>query len=418
MTTLVERLLGAPAGTHVVRDVDLTFSHDATTPLAITALEEVFEGTGREPRIRHPDRVAVVFDHMYPAPNIPFAEQHKRLRAFVEAQGITNFFPGEGICHLVLPEKGLVRPGSIVLGADSHTCTLGALGAFATGVGSTDVGIAWATGRTWFLVPETTRIDVHGAFTGGAGAKDLALEVARRIGQDGSTYQAIEWGGPGWTDIDMGGRFTLTNMAVDMGAKTGIAETDARTDAWLAHHGLEPGPHLTPDEDAAYAQHLSFDLAEIEPLIAGPHSLDAIAPVASFAGLTFERIVIGSCTNARIEDLEVVANLLEGRRVRAETLIVPGSRRILQEAIDRGFVATFHAAGAVVLAPGCGPCLGRHQGVLAAGERCLTTHNRNVPGRMGSPEAEIYLASPAVAAASAVEGALATPDGLAPGVVA
>lgn len=407
--TLAEQLLGAPAGAHVVRDVDLVFSHDATTPLAIKALDELFAGTGRTPRLAHPERAAVVFDHAYPAPNVVFAEHQRQVRAFVRGQGIGHFYPGEGICHLVLPEKGLVRPGSLVVGADSHTCTLGALGAFATGVGSTDVAVAWATGRTWLLVPETLRIDVHGCFQDGAGAKDLALWLAREIGQDGATYQAIEWGGPGWANVPMHARFTLANMAVDVGAKTALCETDARTDAWLQHHGVETRAPLRPAPDAAYAARMDVDLATIEPLVSGPHTLDAIAPASSLAGTPLDRVVIGSCTNARVEDLAEAAAVLAGHRVRVETFVVPGSVRIAREAEETGILRTLQRAGCTVLAPGCGPCLGRHQGVLAAGERCLTTHNRNVPGRMGSPEAEIYLASPTVAAWSALSGEISGP---------
>lgn len=412
--TVVEQLLDAPAGEHVVRDVDLVYSHDATTPLAIEAFHELFEPTDQTPAVRDPERAAVVFDHAYPPPTVPYAEQQAEIRAFVEDTGIENFYAGEGICHLVLAEEGHIDHGDVVLGADSHTVNGGALGAFATGVGSTDVAVTWATGRSWFRVPETLRVQLEGRLGPGVTAKDAVLELADRIGPDGATYQAIEYGGPGWHALDMDARFTLANMVVDLGAATAACETDRTTNDWLRRHGAEPGPALEPGPEAAYTDTVTIDLAELEPLVSGPHRLEALRPVRELAGREIDRVVVGSCTNARLDDLTQVAQALEGREVAVETLVVPGSEHVRKRARETGVLDTLEAAGCTVLASGCGPCLGRHQGVLAPGQRCLTTHNRNPPGRMGSPDAEIYLASPPVAAASALEGAIAAPLEVAP----
>ncbi len=410
MTTIAEQLLDGQAGDHVVRDLDLVYSHDATTPLSISAFEELFEGTDQAPELADPDRVAIVYDHAYPAPNHTFANHQARIRGFIDEMGIEQFYPGQGICHLVLPEQGLFGPGDLVLGADSHTCNGGALGAFATGVGSTDVAIAWATGRTWFRVPESLRVELTGTPAPGITAKDVCLTLADRLGPDGATYLAMEFGGPGWHELSMDARFTLANMVVDLGAKTATCETDAVTDAWLEAHGREPGPHLRPGPDATYVRTVEIDLSELEPLVSGPHRLEQLAPAREYADVELDQVVIGSCTNGRLEDLEVFAQALDGRQVDVQTLIVPGSREVTRQARASGLLDRLEDAGCTVLAAGCGPCLGRHQGVLAPGQRCLTTFNRNPPGRMGSPEAEIYLASPVVAATSAVTGRITPPQ--------
>ncbi len=407
--TLAEQLLDAPQGTHVTREVDLVYSHDATTPLAIDAYHELFDPLDRDPRIRHPDRVAIVFDHAYPPPTATYAEHQQRIRRFIDEASIEHFYAGDGICHLVLPENGHIDHGDIVLGADSHTCNNGPLGCFATGVGSTDVAIAWATGATWFRVPETLRVNLTGTLQAPATAKDAVLELADRIGPSGATYLAVEFGGPGWHNLGMDARFTLANMVVDMGAKTATCETDETTDAWLERHGATPGPHLRPGPQATYTDEITIDLGETEPLVSGPHKLEALHPARELDGLEIDRVVIGSCTNARVDDLAHAARILEGSTVNVETLIVPGSTHVQHQARDEGHLDVLEDAGCTVLASGCGPCLGRHQGVLAPGQRCLTTHNRNPPGRMGSPDAEIYLASPTVAAASAQAGHVTPP---------
>lgn len=407
--TIAEQLLGALQGEHVTRDVDLVYSHDATTPLSIDAYHTLFEPLNEDPTIRRPENVAIVFDHAYPPPNATFAEHQQRIREFMDTEGIQNFYAGDGICHLVLPENGHVDHGDIVLGADSHTVHNGPLGCFATGVGSTDIAIAWATGRTWFRVPPTLRVNLEGTLAPDATAKDIVLTLAHRIGPDGATYQAIEYGGPGWHDLDMDARFTLANMTVDLGAKAATCETDDATNAWLEAHGAQGGPPLRPDPQATYTHTLTLTLDDVEPLVSGPHKLEALQPAREMEGLEIDRVVIGSCTNARTTDLAQAARVLEGSTVNVETLIVPGSTRIARQARSEGTLEALEDAGCTVLAPGCGPCLGRHQGVLAPGQRCLTTHNRNPPGRMGSPQAEIYLASPIVAAASAHAGRITPP---------
>lgn len=407
--TIAEQLLGASAGEHVVRDVDLTYSHDGTTPLAIESFEALFDPTDQDPAIRRPADVAVVFDHAYPPPTVTYAEHQAEIRRFVDRVGIEHLYAGEGICHLVLAEQGHIDHGDIVLGADSHTVNGGALGCFATGVGSTDVAIAWATGRTWFRVPETLRVELVGEPGPGVTAKDAVLTLADRIGPDGATYLAIEYGGEGWHALGMDARFTLANMVVDLGAKAATCETDSTTRDWLVEHGAEPGPDLAPGEDATYADTVTIDLSEIEPLVSGPHELTALRPARELSELTIDRVVIGSCTNARVDDLAQAAEVLEDRQVAVETHVVPGSEHVRHQARDAGILDTLEDAGCTVLASGCGPCLGRHQGALAEGQRCLTTHNRNPPGRMGSPEAEIYLASPLVAAATAATGRITPP---------
>lgn len=412
--TIAEQLLDAPAGDHVVRDVDLTYSHDGTTPLAIEAFEQLFEGTEQSPSVQRPGDVAVVFDHAYPPPTVTYAEHQAEIRRFVDRVGIEHLYAGEGICHLVLAEHGHIDQGDIVLGADSHTVNGGALGCFATGVGSTDVAIAWATGRTWFRVPETLRVELTGELAPGATAKDAVLTLADRIGPDGATYLAVEYGGPGWHSLEMDARFTLANMVVDLGAKTATCETDETTRDWLADHGARPGPALAPGEDATYVDTVEIDLSTIEPLVSGPHELERLRPARELTDLAIDRVVIGSCTNARVDDLAQAAEILDGREVAVETHVVPGSEHVRRQARQGGILDTLEDAGCTVLASGCGPCLGRHQGALAAGQRCLTTHNRNPPGRMGSPEAEIYLASPPVAAASAAAGRIQPPQPAAP----
>ncbi len=407
--TIAEQLLGAPAGSHVIRDIDLTYSHDGTTPLSIESFNELFEGTGREPQLAHPDRVAVVFDHAYPPPTVTYAEHQQLIRAWMDEVGVEHFYAGQGICHLVLAENGHIGTGDIVLGADSHTCNGGAVGAFATGVGSTDVSIAWATGRSWLRVPESLRVELTGELPPGSTAKDICLELARRIGPDGATYLAVEFGGPGWATLGMDARFTLANMVVDMGAKTATCETDEATSAWLRQHGAPAGPNLRAGLDASYTGVVEIDLSSVEALVSGPHRLEALQPARSLTSVTLDRVVIGSCTNGRVDDLRAVAQALVGRSVQVETLVVPGSQHVARQAREEGLLDVLEQAGCTVLASGCGPCLGRHQGVLAPGQACLTTHNRNPPGRMGSPQAEIYLASPLVAAASAVAGHIAPP---------
>ncbi|MGI8846817.1 MAG: 3-isopropylmalate dehydratase large subunit [Candidatus Dormibacteria bacterium] len=406
MPTLVEQIfsrrLGRPvsAGDTVVAEVDCAFAHDVTAPLAIEAFR------GLDMPLWSAERTAFVFDHVMPANTVAAAELHRTIREFAVEYGITNLF-AEGICHIVMVEKGFARPGGVIVGADSHSTTYGALGCFATGMGSTDIGVVLATGRSWFRIPETLRIELTGAAPRGVGAKDIALDVIRRLGSEAANYLAVEWGGPPVDVMSMDQRFTLANLSVDFGAKCGLLGVD---DVTRQFAGDDTIPDLQP-ENPRYLDVLTVDVSNIEPQVAMPPSIDNVHDIGDCTGTRLDEVFIGSCTNGRLEDLEVVAGFLEGRSVHpmTRTIIVPASRRIYLEAMRRGWIEIFVNAGAQVMNPGCGPCLGRQHGVVAPGERVLSTSNRNYPGRMGSPQAEIFLASPAVAAASALAGAIADP---------
>lgn len=407
MGTLVEEILSArlgrqvAAGDTVVAPVDATFAHDVTAPLAI----EAFERTGLP--LHDPSRVVFVFDHVMPAATVAAAELHQRIRTFAAQHGVHNLF-AEGICHIVMVEKGYARPGGIVVGADSHSTTYGALGCFSTGMGSTDVGVVLATGQTWFRVPHTLRIEVTGELVAPLTAKDVALHALRRIGADGADYAAVEWGGETVRRMSMDQRLTLANLSADMGAKAGLCEVDHQT---LAHTAAADGVPVPTVRSPHYADRWEIDVRGLEPQVAVPPAADNVHDLSEVAGTPIDEVFIGSCTNGRLEDLEVTAGYLSGRTVhpRVRMVVVPASRRIYAEALRRGWIETIVQSGAMVMNPGCGPCLGRQHGVMAAGERVVSTSNRNYPGRMGSPEAEIFLTSPAVAAATAVAGELADP---------
>ena len=327
------------------------------------------------------------------------------IREFCVEHSITNLF-AEGICHQVMVDRRLARPGGIVVGADSHSTTYGGLGCFATGLGSTDIGVVFATGKTWFRIPETIRIEVHGALPRGVYAKDLALHVIARMGADGADYCAVEWGGDAVAAMSVDERLTLCNLSTDFGAKTGIVEPDAVT---FAHSGGEP-IDLHPIR-AGYVQTLAVDAEQLRPQVAVHPSIDNVHDIDKVSGTPLDEVFIGSCTNGRLSDLAIAASILSGRTVHptTRTIIVPASRGVYLDALSAGYIEIFARAGALVLNPGCGPCLGRQHGVVGPGERVLSTSNRNYPGRMGSPDAQIFLASPAVAAASALTGAITDP---------
>lgn len=387
------------AGDTVVADVDFAFAHDVTGPLAIKAFEQL------EQPVWDPERIAFTFDHVMPANTVAAAELHRQIREFCARHGVRNVL-AEGICHQVLVERGIASPGGIVVGADSHSTTYGAMGCFATGLGSTDIGVVFATGRTWFRVPETVRIDVHGEPAAGVQAKDIALHVIRRLGAEGADYCAVEWGGETVTAMAMDERLTLCNLSVDFGAKAGLVEPDEVTWAYTEGRGNDVHP-----QRPAYARALEVDAGAIRPQIAVHPAIDNVRDIDDVAGTPLDEVFIGSCTNGRLSDLALAASLFEGRAVHpnTRTVIVPSSRRVYMDALAAGYIETFARAGALVMNPGCGPCLGRQHGVLGPGERALSTSNRNYPGRMGSPEARIFLASPAVAAASALCGAITDP---------
>jgi 3-isopropylmalate/(R)-2-methylmalate dehydratase large subunit/methanogen homoaconitase large subunit len=351
--------------------------------------------------------VVLVFDHVMPAATVAAAELHQRIRRFAADHAVRNLF-AEGICHIVMVERGYARPGGIVVGADSHSTTYGGLGCFSTGMGSTDVGVILATGRTWFRVPDTLRVEVTGELAQPLTAKDVALHVLGRIGGDGADYMAVEWGGETVERMTLDQRLTLANLSADMGAKAGLCEVDATT---LRGIGSDDGVPIARPRSPRYVDTVHVDVAGLQPQVAVPPAADNVHGVADVAGTPIDEVYVGSCTNGRLEDIEVTAAYLSGRTVHPDTrmVVVPASRRIYTEALRRGWIETIIEAGALVMNPGCGPCLGRQHGVVAAGERVMSTSNRNYPGRMGSPDAEIYLASPAVAAATAVAGCITDP---------
>ena len=413
MGTLAEEILSARlgrpvrAGEIVVVDVDYAMSHDTTSPLAI----EAFRTLDRP--LWDPSRVVIAIDHVVPASTPAVAGTHHAMRDFVREQEIPHFFDaGSGICHQVMVEQGFVAPGAIVVGADSHTVTYGALGAFATGMGSTDIGLVYATGKTWLRVPQTVRLEVSGRFGHGVTAKDLTLLMVRTIGVAGAVYDAIEYGGPTVRTLSVSERMTLANMSIEMGGKVGLIEADDVTDRYLAgrvRYDTGTG-HLRP-VNPDYRRVVQLNVDGLEPLVACPPEVDNVCPVNDVTGTPLDEVFIGTCTNGRLDDLALAARVLAGRTVHPNTrcIIVPASREVYIQAMEHGYIETFVRAGAHVGSPGCGPCIGRHFGVLAKGERALTTMNRNFTGRMGDPTAEIYLGNPATAAASAIEGAIADP---------
>jgi 3-isopropylmalate dehydratase large subunit len=399
------RRIGRPveAGEIVIAPVDYVMSHDNTTPLAIESFRKL------ERPLWDPERVIIAFDHMVPAPTVAAAELHRRIRAFIEEQGITTVFT-EGICHQVMVERGFVVPGGLVVGADSHSCTYGALGCFGTGMGSTDVAVIYATGRSWFRIPETLRITLHGELQHGVYAKDICLALARRLDVDGATSMAIEYGGEAVKGMDISERMTLANMSIEMGAKAGLVEPDEVTFAYLAGRAREEYEPVYP-VNAEYADTVELDVTDLTPQVACPNEVSNVTSVGEVEGTPLDQVFIGTCTNGRVDDLAIAAQVLQGKTVHAGTRLVvtPASRDVYLEALRRGYISTLMEAGAQITNAGCGPCIGRHQGVLAGHERALTTQNRNFKGRMGDPTSELYLGSPATAAASAIAGHITDP---------
>jgi 3-isopropylmalate/(R)-2-methylmalate dehydratase large subunit/methanogen homoaconitase large subunit len=409
MGTLTEeifsRKMGRPveAGEIVVAPVDYVMSHDNTTPLAI----EAFEKLGKP--IWDTERVIIVFDHMIPAPTPQAAELHQRIRAFIARNGIKNVFT-EGICHQVLVERGFITPGAIVVGADSHSCTYGALGAFGTGMGSTDAAVIYATGKTWFRVPETIRVEMSGEMVSGVFAKDVILKLAKELDVDGATYNALEYGGPLVDKMGLSDRLTLANMSVEMGAKAGLIEPNQEVVEYAEARSGHTVPDLHP-HNPKYKRVVEIDASDLEPQVACPSEVSNVVGVSAVEGEHIDQVFIGTCTNGRLEDLEIAAAILGGHKVSPDTRLVvtPASTEVYLQALKSGAIAALVEAGAQVTNPGCGPCIGRHQGVLGAGERGLTTQNRNFRGRMGHPDSQLFLASPATAAATAISGRISDP---------
>ncbi len=414
MPTIVEKILARASGKSMVipneivmAKVNVAMSHE-NADVVLKSFREI----GVE-KVWDPDRIVILFDHRIPAESEKTATTHKRIREFVKEQGIKYFYDlKEGICHQILPEFGHCRPGEVLVGTDSHTTTHGAFGTFATGIGGTEMAGVWATGELWLKVPESIKIVVSGKFRRYVSAKDLILYIIGRFGADGADYKSVEFCGPAIAEMSVASRMVLTNLSMEMGAKNAFVIPDDRTIEFVRQRTAKDFEIVLPDEDARYLQTFEFDVSELEPQIACPHSVDNVKPVKEVAGTKVNQVLLGSCTNGRLEDLAVAAEILEGKKVHPDVrlLVIPASRATYLQALEKGYIEIFLKAGALVLNPGCGPCLGAHQGLLASGEVCLSTTNRNFKGRMGSPDSYIYLASPATAAISAITGEITEPS--------
>jgi 3-isopropylmalate/(R)-2-methylmalate dehydratase large subunit len=388
--------------------VDMVMSNDITAPIAINE----FRRLGVK-KVFDPSKIVMVADHFVPNKDILSAEQAKQMREFCREQGIRSYDVGEmGIEHVLLPEQGLVLPGDVVIGADSHTCTYGAIGAFATGMGSTDIAAAMATGDIWMKVPPTIKFVYHGALGRWVGGKDLILYTIGQIGVDGALYSAMEFTGEAIEALSIDGRFTMANMAIEAGGKAGLFRVDNKTQLYIKSRAKRPYNVYEPDPDAAYAKVIEYDVSSIEPQVALPHSPANARPVNQVGDITIDQAFIGSCTNGRLEDLRLAAQILKKHKVHAgvRCIVIPGTQQVYLDALKEGLIEIFVRAGAAFSTPTCGPCLGGHMGVLAEGERAISTTNRNFVGRMGSAKSEVFLANPAVAAASAVAGKIVGPD--------
>ena len=414
--TITEKILAAHSGKKWVSPgelldvrLDLALGNDITAPLAIQAFKEI----GLK-RVFHRDRVVLVSDHFTPAKDIPSAEQCKILREFAKAYRLTHFYEmGDcGIEHALLPEKGLALPGEVIIGADSHTCTYGALGAFSTGVGSTDLGAAMATGRLWLKVPESLKLVYRGKLNPWVSGKDLILFTIGAIGVDGALYQAMEFCGEAIQTLPMASRFTMANMAIEAGGKNGIIEPDEITLRFVKPRAKKPYKIYRSDREAKYADVREYDVSKIHPQVALPHIPSNVKDVREVGKIEIDQVVIGSCTNGHLDDLRVAAKILKGRKIAPSIrlIVIPATQEIYHQALKEGLFEIFLAADAVISPPTCGPCLGGYMGVLAGGERALATTNRNFRGRMGHAESEVYLSSPAVAAASAIRGRICHPE--------
>ncbi|HEQ78881.1 MAG TPA: 3-isopropylmalate dehydratase large subunit, partial [Euryarchaeota archaeon] len=393
-------------GEIIIAKVDRAMSHDNAA-----LVSKHFKGIGVD-KVWNSDHIVIILDHRAPANNIKTAEGHRTIRNFVRQQNISNFYDIKaGICHQVMPELGHVAPGMLIAGTDSHTTTYGALGAFSTGIGATEMAGVWATGELWLKVPEVFKINVNGTLPPGVYPKDVILKIIGHMGADGANYAGVEYFGNTIDAMSVGERMTMSNMSMEMGAKSAIIPPDEKVRDYLSQRFTKNYQNVHPDTDAVYRKELHFDVSDLEPQIACPHSVDNVRPIAEILGTPIDQAVLGSCTNGRLEDLEVAAKILDQKRVhdRVRLIVAPASQEVLLDAIRAGHIETFIKAGGVVINSGCGPCLGAHQGILAEGERAIATTNRNFKGRMGSPDSEVYLASPAVVACSAIKGEIADP---------
>ncbi len=414
--TITEKIFAQHAGLEEVKagdlitaKVDITLANDITGPVAIKEFEKI----GID-RVFDNTRVVFVPDHFVPNKDIKSAQQVKLVREFSKKHKLTHFFEvgRMGIEHALLPDKGIVTAGDLIIGADSHTCTYGALGAFSTGVGSTDLACAMASGETWFKVPSTMKIEFNGKLNKWVSAKDLILHLIGDIGVDGALYKTLEIGGTAIKEMEMDGRFTICNMAIEAGAKNGIIEPDEKTLKYLENRSIRSPKIYKSDENAAYEKIIKYDVSEIEPTVAFPHLPENTRPISQVGEIKINQAVIGSCTNGRLSDLAVAASILKGKKVHDDVrlIVFPGTQEIYLEAVKNGYIQTIIEAGGAVSTPTCGPCLGGHCGILAEGERAISTTNRNFVGRMGHTKSEVYLSSPAIAASSAVAGKICSPD--------
>lgn len=415
---ITEKILSAKAGHEVTPGeiieipVDLAMSHDGTSPPAIKTFEKISN------KVWDSEKIAIIFDHNVPANTIGSAEFQKVCRNFINEQNITkNFIHGEGICHQVVPEMGLVEPGKVIVGADSHTCTYGAFGAFSTGMGATDLAMVWATGKTWFMVPQAIKINVTGKLNEYIAPKDIILNIIGNVGIAGATYKTAEFTGETIENMGVEGRTTMCNMAIEMGAKNGIMEPNNEVIQYICQKTNKKESELNivrSDKDAVYEKELNFDISDLEPQIACPNDVDNVKDISKIDGTSIDQCLIGSCTNGRLSDLKEAAEILKDNEIddSVRLLILPASREIYKEAMHLGFIDIFIDAGAIICNPGCGPCLGGHMGVLSKGESCISTTNRNFKGRMGDPKSEVYLSSSKVVAASAITGVITNPKDL------
>jgi 3-isopropylmalate/(R)-2-methylmalate dehydratase large subunit len=410
--TIAEKILSSHsgknvrAGDFVTCKVDFCFSQDGTSNIVIDRIGEF------DTKIKMGKHgFCMVIDHNSPSPNQDISLIHNRMRGFAGKFGFTLYDIGNGICHQVIAEKGHAYPGGLILGADSHTCTLGALNCLATGVGSTDLAITIASGKNWFKVPQTVKIIIGGKFPRGVFSKDIILYIIGRLGASGCTYKSVEFSGKIIKELSMDGRFTIANMAVEFGAKAGIMEADKKTIAWLKGRTKKRLRPVFADKDAKYEKVIEFDISKLSPQVARPHTVDNVADIELASGKSIDQAFLGTCTNGRLQDLETAVKILRGRKVhpRVKFIVGPASREIYLAALRKGILGYLIESGAVVLNPGCGPCVGTHQGVPAPGETVISSANRNFKGRMGNPDAYIYLASPATVTASAIEGKIADP---------
>jgi len=412
--TIAEKILARASGRKSVKPgevvtakIDVAMSHE-NADVVLRAFREI--GVSK---VWDPDRIVILFDHRVPAESEKTAATHQRIRKFVKEQRIRNFYDlKEGICHQILPEHGHSRPGDVMVGTDSHTTTHGAYGTFATGIGATEMAGVWTTGELWFMVPETMKVNVFGRFREHVSAKDLILSIIGRISASGADYRAVEFSGETVSDMSLASRMVLTNLSMEMGAKVALVAPDAKTIAYVKNNTKKEFEPQLPDSDAEYVEEIDIDVSSLSSMVACPHTVDNVKAVADVAGKRIDQALIGSCTNGRLEDLAVASGILEGKKVAQDVrlLVIPASRRVYLEAMQKGYIETFVRAGGLVLNPGCGPCLGAHQGLMAPGEVCISTTNRNFRGRMGSSESFIYLASPATVAASALTGVITDPD--------